>query len=156
VDDRPPYSAYAAIMGTFLGGLAGTGIAARLLGREPREHTAIDLVTLVLANFKAARTLARDEVTSFLREPFVVGHAHEGGEEPVQDEGFRQAVGELITCTRCIGTWTAGGLAATQVLWPRFGRLVTWTLAAAGTNDFLQAAFTALTEKANELGERTG
>jgi hypothetical protein len=89
-------------------------------------------------------------VTSFLREPLVEGHAHEGSEEPAGD-GFRQAVGELITCTRCIGTWTAAGLAASQVLWPRFGRLVTWTLAAAGTNDFLQAGFAALTAKANEL-----
>jgi Protein of unknown function (DUF1360) len=151
VDERPPYESYALIMGTFAGGLAATGVAARLLGREPRENTAIDLLTLVLANFKAARTLARDEVTSFLREPFVEGHAHEGGEEPVADEGLRQAVGELITCTRCIGTWTAGGLAATQVLWPRFGRLVTWTLAAAGANDLLQAGFAALTAKANEL-----
>ena len=150
VADRPPYSAYAAIMGTFVGGLAATGLVARLLGREPREHTAIDLATLVAANFKAARTLAHDEVTSFLREPFVEGHAHEGGEEPAEG-GTRQAIGELLTCTRCVGTWTAGGLAATQVLWPRFGRLVTWTLAAAGANDFLQAGFAALTAKANEL-----
>src|SRR5262249_5956192 len=91
-----------------------------------------------------------DEVTSFLREPFVEGHAHEGGEEPAEG-GSRQAIGELLTCTRCVGTWTAGGLAATQVLWPRFGRLVTWTLAAAGANDFLQAGFAGLTAKANEL-----
>jgi uncharacterized protein DUF1360 len=150
VDEQPPHSAYAAIMGAFAGGLAAAGILARLLGREPREHTAIDLVTLMAANFKAAHTLAHDEVTSFLREPFVQGRAHEGGEEPAAG-GARQAIGELLTCTRCVGTWTAGGLAATQVLWPRFGRLVTWTLAAAGANDFLQAAFSALTAKANQL-----
>jgi hypothetical protein len=150
VDERPPYAAYAAIMGTFAGGLAVTGVLARLLGREPRQHTALDLVTLVAANFKAARTLAHDEVTSFLRDPFVEGHAHEGGEEPAEG-GMRQAVGELVTCSRCVGTWTAGALASAQVLWPRFGRLVTWTLAAAGANDFLQAGFAALTAKANEL-----
>jgi hypothetical protein len=38
------------------------------------------------------------------------------------------------------------------VLAPRFGRLLTWTLAAAGTNDFLQAGFAALTQKSNDLG----
>jgi hypothetical protein len=142
------------IMGAFFGGLGATGVLAGLLGREPREHTALDLVTLVAANFKAARTLSHDEVTSFLREPFVQGHAHEGGEEPAGD-GMRQAVGELVTCSRCVGTWTAAALAATQVLSPRFGRLVTWTLAAAAANDFLEAVFVALTGKANELEARS-
>ena len=95
------------------------------------------------------------EVTSFIRQPFVRGHAHSGGEEPVQG-GMEQAIGELVTCTRCIGTWVAAGLTATQVLAPKFGRVLTWTLAAAGANDFLQAGFTALTGKANELEQRTG
>ena len=150
MDGRPPYEAYAVITGAFFGGLGATGLLARMLGREPREHTPLDLVTLAAANFKAARTLSHDEVTSFLREPFVREYAHEGGEEP-EHGGSRQAIGELLTCTRCVGTWTAAGLAATQVLAPRFGRLVTWTLAAAAANDFLQAAFVALSEKANEL-----
>ena len=56
-----------------------------------------------------------------------------------------QAMGELVTCSRCVGTWAAAGLATTQVLAPRFGRLLTWSLAAAGANDFLQAGFAALT-----------
>jgi hypothetical protein len=41
------------------------------------------------------------------------------------------------------------------MLTPRFGRALTWTLAAGAANDFLQAAFAALCAKANELeGER--
>jgi hypothetical protein len=67
---------------------------------------------------------------------------------------MRRAVGELVTCTRCIGTWTAAGLASVQILAPRFGRLLTWSLAASAANDFLQAGFTALTQKSNELEER--
>jgi len=59
-----------------------------------------------------------------------------------------------VTCSRCIGTWAAADLAATQILAPRTGRLLTWTLAAAGANDFLQAAFAALTNKSNELEQR--
>jgi hypothetical protein len=42
------------------------------------------------------------------------------------------------------------------VIAPRFGRLLTWTLAAAGMNDFLQAGFAALTNKSNELEQRVG
>jgi Protein of unknown function (DUF1360) len=153
VDAPPPYRAYAQIIGVFGAGLAGAGGLARLSGRNPACQTPLDFVVLSAATFKAARTLARDEVTSFLREPFVRGHAHAGeDEEPVED-GMEQAIGELITCSRCVGTWAAAALATTQILAPRFGRLLTWSLAAAGANDFLQATFKALTEKADELEE---
>ena len=152
----PPYAAYATIMGAFVGGLAVAGALARALDRDPREHTALDLAVLGAATFKAARTISRDEVTSFLREPFVEGEAHEGNEEPVETGDMRQAIGELVTCSRCIGTWAAAGLAVTQILAPRFGRVLTWTLAAAGVNDWLQAGFAALTHKANELEQRAG
>jgi hypothetical protein len=151
----PPYRAYAAIMGAFVGGLAVAGALARRLGRDPREHDALDLAVLGLATFKGARTIARDEVTSFIREPFVEGEAHEGAEDPVETGDLRQAVGELVTCSRCIGTWVAAGLGTTQILAPRFGRILTWSLAAAGANDWLQAAFSALTNKSNELEQRT-
>ena len=146
--ESPPYGAYAAIMGSFAGGLAVAGALAKALDRNPACQTALDLVVLSAASFKAARTLARDEVTSFIREPFVRGTAHEGGEEPVEG-GMHQAIGELVTCSRCVGTWTAAGLATTQILSPRFGRLLTWSLAAAGANDFLQAGFAALTSKSD-------
>lgn len=144
---KPPYTAYAAIVGTFAGGLAAAGALGRLLGRDPQCQTTLDLVVLAAATFKAARTLSHDEVTSFVREPFVRGHAHEGDEEPVESGDLAQALGELVTCSRCVGTWAAAGLATTQVLAPRFGRLLTWSLAAAGANDFLQAGFAALTRE---------
>ena len=152
--DPAPHGAYAAIMGTFAAGLAGAGLLARLLGREPRENQGIDLVVLGAATFKAARTISRDEVASFIREPFVEGVAHEGGEAPVETGDLRQAIGELVTCSRCIGTWVAAGLTATQMIAPRFGRMLTWSLAAAGANDFLQAGFAALTNKSNEIEQR--
>ena len=150
----PPYGAYAGIMATFVGGLAAAGAVAKLLGRDVREHTALDLAVLALASFKASRTISNDEVTSFMRDPFVEGKAKEGGEEPVESGDLRQAVGELVTCSRCIGTWVAAGLAGTQIVAPQFGRLLAWTLATAGANDWLQAGFAALTSKANELEQR--
>jgi len=139
---KPPYGAYALITSVFAGSLAAAGALAH----------ALDLVVLGAATFKAARTIARDEVTSFLREPFVEGKAHEGGEEPVESGDMRQAIGELVTCSRCVGTWAASGLACAQILAPRFGRLLTWTLAAGAVNDFAQAGFAALTAKADRLG----
>jgi hypothetical protein len=146
----PPYEAYAAIVGVFVGGLGLAGVLARAFDRNPACQTPLDLVVLSAASFKAARTLAHDEVTSFLREPFVEGEAHEGDEDPVRTGDYRQAIGELVTCSRCGGTWAAAALASTQILAPRFGRLLTWSLAAAGINDWLQAGFAALTKTAND------
>jgi len=142
------------IMGGFAAGLAGAGALARRFDRNPACQTALDLGVLSLASFKAARTLANGEVTSFLRQPFVKGEAHEGEDEEPVEGGMEQAIGELVTCSRCVGTWAAAGLAFSQILAPRTGRLLSWSLAAAGANDFLQAAFTALTSKANELEDR--
>jgi hypothetical protein len=144
-NDHAPHGAYAAIVGTFAAGLAGAAVLANALGREPRENGALDLLVLSLATFKTARTIARDDVASFIREPFV------DGDEPVETGDLRQAIGELVTCSRCVGTWIAGGLTATQIVAPRFGRVLTWSLAAAGANDVLQAGFSALTGKSNQL-----
>jgi hypothetical protein len=144
-DDRqPPYEAYATIVGAFF---AGLGVVAALARRSP-PATALDLVALSAATFKASRTLSHERIASFVREPFV-----EGEEERPAGEGLQQALGELVTCSRCVGMWVAAGLASSQMVAPRFGRALTWTLGAAAANDFLQAAFTALCAKTNELEE---
>ncbi len=106
---RPPYEADAATTGAFVGGIGLAGLAARIFDRNPACQTPLDFAVLSLASFKAARTVARDEVGSFLREPFVEGVAHEGGEPPVETGDVRQAIGELVTCSRCGGTWTPPG-----------------------------------------------
>ncbi len=148
---RPPYEAYATLVGIF-----GLAVALASRASDPdRELKPIDLVALGLATFKASRTVARDKVTSFARAPFVEGKAYDGELETPTGTGMKRAVGELVTCTRCIGMWIATGLAASTSVTPRFGRLLIWSLDAAAINDFLLAGFTALTEKANELEERT-
>ena len=156
-EERAPYEAYAAIVGGFAALLGSAGALGRALGRDPQCQTPLDLTVLALATFKAARTLARDDVTSFIRRPFVREEpALSDDETPVQTGGIDQAIGELVTCTRCVGTWAAAALASTQILAPRFGRLLTWSLGAAALNDFLQAGFTSITAKTNELEERVG
>jgi hypothetical protein len=151
VQERPPYEAYAAIAASFAGLLATAGAVSRLLDRDPQCQTPLDFAILALASFKAARTLAHDRVSAPVRAPFVEGEADAEDEVPVRTGDLQQAIGELVTCTRCVGTWAAAGLASTQIVAPRFGRLLTWSLGAAAANDFLQAGFTALTGKANEL-----
>jgi len=157
VPEQPPYRAYATIVGTFLTALGAVSGIAAARHRPQVELAPTDLALLGLATFKASRTVARDKVTSFVREPFVEGDAYDGEDErPTHETELKQALGELVTCTRCVGTWIAAGLASAQVLAPRTGRLLTTVLAAGAVNDFLLAGFSALTEKANELEQRTG
>jgi hypothetical protein len=59
------------------------GDAAHSVDRNPACQTALGFAVLSAASFKGARTIARDEVTSCLREPFVKGDAHEGDDDPV-------------------------------------------------------------------------
>ena len=149
--ETPPYGSYAAIMATFAGGLAAAGIIARALRRDPQCHTALDFVVLSAAAFKAAQDAVARRGDELHPRAVRAGHAHTGEDEEPVEGGMEQAIGELVTCTRCVGTWAAAGLAATQIVAPRFGRLLTWSLGAAAANDFLQAAFSALTAKANQL-----
>jgi Protein of unknown function (DUF1360) len=145
--DPPPYGAYAAIATVFVGGIATVAAVAR---RAP-AGSALDLVALSAATFKASRTLSRERVASFVRQPFVEGDAEIGEDERPAGEGVRRAIGELVTCPRCVGAWSAAALASSQVVSPSFGRLLTWSLGAAGANDFLQAGFKVLCAKANQL-----
>jgi len=150
---RPPYGSYAAILGTFAGVLAGTSAVERALRRQAPRATPFDLVLLSAATFKAARAISRERVGSVLREPFVETDGDPAEDESVEErpagQGLQRAVGELVTCTRCAGTWAAAGLIATQAVAPRFGRLLTWTLAAGAANDFLQAGFAAVCARAD-------
>ena len=150
---HPPYRAYAGIVATFMAGLGAVSAAAAARDRPPDKIGPTDLALLGLATFKASRTVARDKVTSFVREPFV---EHVDGEPRPEGRRLRRAVGELVTCTRCIGTWLGAGLASVQILAPRTGRLLTTVLAAGALNDFLLAGFAALTNKSNEVERRAG
>jgi hypothetical protein len=148
---EPPYGVYAALTATFLGAVAIVAVAGARRRRLLPAAGPFDLAVLGLATFKASRTLARDEVTSFIREPFVEGRTTED-ETPLQTGGARQAIGELVTCSRCVGTWIAALIAALDTLVPRAGRLLAWCLAIGGLNDWLQAGFAALTGAADRLG----
>ena len=151
--ERPPYEAYATILGVFATALAGATALSKVARKPPPDLSVVDLVALGGATFKGAHALTRERVGSFIRAPFVEGEAGTGEHERPAGDGFHQAIGELVTCSRCIGTWVAAGLGSSMVLTPRFGRLLVWCLNASAINDFLQAAFRALCATANTLEE---
>jgi hypothetical protein len=126
------------MLGAFAGLLGATAAVRRNVSFGP-----FDYVLLATATFKAARVVSRERVGMVVREPLL--DSDPGDPEPhVASTGIRRAAGELVTCSRCAGTWAAAGLIATETAAPRFGRLLTLTLAAGAANDLLQAAFARL------------
>ena len=91
------YAAISLTFGTLLGALA---YASR--GRDPIERA--ELVPLAAATFSLSRLLVHDKVETWLREPFV--DESPAGKRP-KGQRLQFAIGELMTCTLCMGAWSA-------------------------------------------------
>ena len=135
---------YAILSGAYGLLLAGTAVSARerpAIGRE-------EIPVLAAATFTLSKLLVHEKVETWVRAPFVEEDAE--GKRPKGD-GLRYAVGELLSCTRCLGAWSALGLMGLRVHSPRAGRFVTNVLAVSAGNDFLQSAFSTISECSNRL-----
>jgi hypothetical protein len=135
---------YAALNAVWSAALAGVLVTTR--GEAPRSA---ELPVLGLAAFAATKALSKEKVGAWARAPVV----EEDGSRRPKGRRLRYAVGELMTCTRCLGTWTALGLVGLQVARPREGRIVTTILATAAINDWLQAGFGLATSKSNAVAK---
>jgi hypothetical protein len=133
---------YATLSATY-GSLLGTVVlASRQRGSRPLSGA--ELPALGLAAFALSKLVAKEKVETWVREPFV----DERSQRP-KGRRLRYAVGELLTCTRCLGAWSSLGLVALRVVRPQEARVVTTVLATSAVNDFLQTGFTALCAQAN-------
>ena len=144
---------YAELNAAYVALLAGVVAADRRKG-EAARLTAADLLPIGAATFALSKTIAREKIGSWLREPFVEETA--GGRSRLRGSRLRRAVGELVTCTRCVGAWSALGIVGLRVASPDTGRVVTNVLATAALNDFMQAGFRALCEQANGAARERG
>ncbi|MDP9379988.1 MAG: DUF1360 domain-containing protein [Chloroflexota bacterium] len=154
---KHPYRAYALITSVYLGFHGGFVALARSKGRELSQRLSLlDLVTLGLATFRLSRLAAWDEVTSFLRLPFVKHGPEdkvEGKEQEPRGRGLVRALGELITCTTCIGTWIAAGLMYALYLVPSLARPLISILAAAGLSQFVDGLVSLVYSARDRLGQ---
>jgi Protein of unknown function (DUF1360) len=134
-------SDYAALSIAYGSLLAALAASAR--DREPIAPN--ELVPLSAATFALSKLIVREKAETWIRRPFV----HEDREEPrPRGRGLRYAVGELLTCTRCTGAWSALALVGLRLHAPRTSRTVTAVLAASAGNDLLQAGFSWLCARA--------
>jgi hypothetical protein len=131
------YAVLSALYGALLG---ATAASAR---RRPPVPTA-EVPTLAAASFALSKLVVHEKVESWIRAPFI---DQADGNRP-KGRRLRYAVGELLSCTRCTGAWSALALVGLRLHAPTAGRAVSTVLAASAGNDLLQAGFSWLCARA--------
>ena len=137
------YAAINAVYGVLLTTMA-------VATRDRVRHDPIttrELVPLAAATFALAKVVAQEKVGVWVRAPFV--EVKEGEPKP-RGRRLRRAVGELVTCTRCIGAWSALTVVGLRMIDPAAGRTVANVLAASAANDWLQSGFKWLCAQTNQ------
>ena len=141
----PPRRWYAALIGTYLSGLASLVLALRRRKVTPTVERR-DLILLAAATNKLARLATQEKVTEPLRSPFTERVEDEDGvtSERPHRRGGRRAVGELVTCPYCLSVWITTALTGALLLAPRPTRVVLSALTAMAGNDLLQRCWVRL------------
>src|SRR5574340_132426 len=70
----------------------------------------LDIVLIGFDTFRLGRMISYDRVMDPLRAPFtkvVNDNSGEGKTVAARGTGFRQTIGQLISCPICVGTWVA-------------------------------------------------
>ncbi|HWH92447.1 MAG TPA: DUF1360 domain-containing protein [Baekduia sp.] len=141
---------YAALSAGY-GALTGALLVATRARTAPPIRAG-ELPLMGLATFALAKLVAKEKVDSWMREPFL--EERPDGVRRPKGRRLRYAVGELLSCTRCVGSWSALGLVGVRLLRPREAQVVLPVLALAGANDWLQTGFTTLCAEANAAQQR--
>lgn len=138
---------YAVLNVAWAGALAALLRATARDGGRPAPSPG-ELPVLGAATFALTKALSKEKVGVWARAPVV--ERGEDGERHPRGRGLRYVLGELVTCSRCLGTWGSLGLVGLRVARPREGRIVASVLAAAAINDLMQAGFSAICAKSDE------
>ena len=103
-----------------------------------------DVLLLGLAAQKVSRVVTKSRVMSVLRAPFTKYEGPAGSgevEERPRGRGIRRAVGELISCPFCMGTWITCSAIAGLVSRPRLTRSLAAIFAVSSVADFAQQIY---------------
>jgi hypothetical protein len=106
------------------------------------ELELLDIVLIGIATFRLGRMIAFDRIMDPLRVPFskvVDDNSGEGKTVVPRGSGFRQAMGQLIVCPTCVGTWVAAVLVALMLVYPAGTRIFLYATAAVGIAELLHS-----------------
>jgi hypothetical protein len=153
--EQMPTRDYAALTALFNGAIAAA-LLARKCSREPLPERIEphDLVLFALSTQKLSRVITKGKVTTAIRAPFTEIEGKGGAgelEERPRGRGLRRAIGELLTCPFCIGTWIASGFICASLFSPRGTRTVASIFAVSGVADFLQQLYVKTQEMNDQI-----
>ena len=134
------------LMGVFLGSLAAFSARTVLRGEEVQIRP-FDLLLLGLTTYRTGRMIAYERVAQPLREPVTETRPDDSGAgETVvaKGRGAQRALGELLSCPICIGTWVSAGLVYGLHLAPRPTRVFLAVMGTTGAADLLYCSSEAL------------
>jgi uncharacterized protein DUF1360 len=103
-----------------------------------------DLFILGMATQKVSRVVTKSRVASVVRVPFTTYEGPAGSgevEERPRGTGLRRAIGELVSCPFCMGTWIACAGVAGFVSQPQLTRALGSIFAVGSIADFVQQAY---------------
>ncbi len=95
----------------------------------------VDIALTGMAAHRIGRMIAFEKVAEPLREPFTATVPDSSGADDTvvaRGRGLHWALGELLSCPICVGTWAALGLTIGRMILPGPTRFVTRVLAIAG------------------------
>jgi hypothetical protein len=130
-------------------------------GREKSalELKPMDLALLGIATFRLGRLVAFDRISEPLRKPFTetVPDPTGAGEtvEP-RGEGVRQALGQLLSCPICSGTWIAAALVYGLHSLPNPTRIFLAIMSSTGIAELLNALTEALSWTGQAARKKAG
>jgi hypothetical protein len=149
-----PARDYAVLVALFNGAMAATLLARKRSGGPLLERVDLkDLLLYAIATQKLSRVMTKGKVTTALRAPFTAVEGKGGAgelEERPRGRGLRRAIGELLTCPFCLGTWIASGFIYGAIFSPSVARTVGSIFAVSGVADFLNQAYV----KAQEMNDQ--
>lgn len=138
---------YAALSVGYATAAGAVAVLASRYRDDPAPAQPAEFALYGIATAGLARLVAKEKVTEWVRQPFV--ETPPDGERHPRGTGKRYVVGELLTCTRCLGSWSALGLVTMRTLAPRPARVGATLLALSYVNNVLQAFLTEEQEAGN-------
>lgn len=102
-----------------------------------------DFLIFIPAVHKLSQVITQDRVTEPIRAPFVEFSKDSKGKEKQasKGEGLQKAVGNLLTCSYCIGPWVTTAMLFGYRVRPRETRFLATVFAIVTGSDFLHASY---------------
>lgn len=152
--DRPRTYRYYALFIALYNALFGVFLLFYRRARHPLEDiSSLDVALLGMATLRLSKAISEDEITRVVREPLV---EDDGQEQHPQGDGLRYALGKLILCPTCTGTWVAAILTYALHLFPRYTRPFLAVMSASGISQFSDALLSLVYTDRDSLRKKNG